>query len=149
VTSQEPSGSEDENLNETPAISENDSDSDHSSQSGDDADNDERGQFLTTEELTSLQGRTLRTVHVEVFPGTHAGAVHSTGIPTMKEFENDLGGPPSNPYSPFNSQTDWELAKWAKLRGPGSTAFTELLAVTGVRLFLISLDHSLTSKIAP
>jgi hypothetical protein len=71
---------------------------------------------------------------VEVYPGSQAGAVHSHGIPTTKEFENMLGGPSPNPFAPFNNQTDWELAKWAKLRGPGSTSFTELMGVTGVRL---------------
>ncbi|KAH7904457.1 hypothetical protein BJ138DRAFT_993077, partial [Hygrophoropsis aurantiaca] len=38
----------------------------------------------------------------------------------------------SNPWAPFSSQTDWEIARWAKLRGPGSTAFSELLAISGV-----------------
>ncbi|KAJ7137196.1 hypothetical protein C8R44DRAFT_828619 [Mycena epipterygia] len=38
-----------------------------------------------------------------------------------------------NPYAPFNSKMDWEVARWAKLRGSGSTAFTDLLNVEGVR----------------
>jgi hypothetical protein len=84
---------------------------------------------------------------MDVFHGQHAGSIHSNGIPTMKEFDNTLGGPPSNPYSPFSSQTDWELAKWAKLRGPGSTAFTELMGVTNVwSQFSIALSFSLTIK---
>ncbi|KAJ7789675.1 hypothetical protein B0H14DRAFT_3502730 [Mycena olivaceomarginata] len=28
---------------------------------------------------------------------------------------------------------DWEVARWAKLRGSGSTAFTDLLHIEGVR----------------
>jgi hypothetical protein len=71
---------------------------------------------------------------VDVYPGPRAGAIHSRGIPTTKEFENVLGGPSANPFAPFNNQTDWELAKWAKLRGPGATSFTELMGVTGVHL---------------
>jgi len=43
-----------------------------------------------------------------------------------------LGGG-DNPWAPFNSKKDWEIARWAKLRGAGSTAFSELLAVDGVR----------------
>ena len=43
-----------------------------------------------------------------------------------------LGGG-DNPWAPFNSQKDWEIARWAKLRGAGSTAFSELLAIDGVR----------------
>lgn len=37
-----------------------------------------------------------------------------------------------NPWYPFNSKLDWEVAKWAKLRGPSDTAFSELLAIEGV-----------------
>ncbi|KAJ3567978.1 hypothetical protein NP233_g6016 [Leucocoprinus birnbaumii] len=39
---------------------------------------------------------------------------------------------PDNPYSPFSSEVNWEIARWAKLRGPSSTAFSELLAIEGV-----------------
>ncbi|KAJ7758311.1 hypothetical protein B0H16DRAFT_1821620 [Mycena metata] len=35
---------------------------------------------------------------------------------------NDLTA--ANPYAPFTSKLDWEVAKWAKLRGAGSTVFT-------------------------
>ena len=42
-----------------------------------------------------------------------------------------LGGG-DNPWAPFNSKKDWEVARWAKLREAGSTAFSELLAVDGV-----------------
>ena len=40
---------------------------------------------------------------------------------------------------------DWKVAKWAKLRGPGSTAFSELLGIQGVRLCLkiCALTHIL------
>ncbi|KAJ7181826.1 hypothetical protein C8R46DRAFT_834879, partial [Mycena filopes] len=38
------------------------------------------------------------------------------------------------PYAPFASKTDWEVAKWAKLRGAGSTAFTDLLKVDALGL---------------
>jgi hypothetical protein len=41
-------------------------------------------------------------------------------------------GSTSNIYSPFTSQMDWEIARWAKLRGSGSTAFTDLLKIEGV-----------------
>ncbi|KAF8876086.1 hypothetical protein BD779DRAFT_1613361 [Infundibulicybe gibba] len=37
-----------------------------------------------------------------------------------------------NPYSPFTSKIDWEIAQWAKFRGPSSTAFTELMAIDGL-----------------
>ena len=38
-----------------------------------------------------------------------------------------------NIWAPFNSKIDWEVSQWAKLRGPGSTAFTEFLEIEGVR----------------
>ncbi|KAG1865320.1 hypothetical protein F4604DRAFT_1586176 [Suillus subluteus] len=37
-----------------------------------------------------------------------------------------------NPYSPFSSRMDWEIAQWAKLRGLSSTAFSDLLSIEGV-----------------
>jgi len=41
-------------------------------------------------------------------------------------------GSDDNPWAPFQSKLDWEVAKWAKMRGAGSNAFTELLAIDGV-----------------
>ncbi|KAL0566234.1 hypothetical protein V5O48_015780, partial [Marasmius crinis-equi] len=35
-------------------------------------------------------------------------------------------------WYPFASQTDWEVARWVKLRGPGSNAFNEFLKIPGV-----------------
>jgi hypothetical protein len=39
---------------------------------------------------------------------------------------------PNNLYALFASKLDWEIARWAKLRGPGSNAMSELLKVEGV-----------------
>jgi len=41
-----------------------------------------------------------------------------------------------NIWEPFKSKLDWEVAQWAKLRGPGSTAFSELLALEGVIILI-------------
>jgi hypothetical protein len=38
-------------------------------------------------------------------------------------------------YAPFASELEWEFARWAKLRGPSSTAVTELLGIKGVSIF--------------
>ena len=35
-------------------------------------------------------------------------------------------------WAPFQSQCDWEIAHWAKMRGPSSSAMEELLAIPGV-----------------
>ncbi|KAI0827979.1 hypothetical protein BC628DRAFT_1303926, partial [Trametes gibbosa] len=38
-----------------------------------------------------------------------------------------------NLYAPFTSKMDWEVARWAKLRGAGSTSFNDLTKIEGVR----------------
>ncbi|KAH8995564.1 hypothetical protein EDB86DRAFT_2763520, partial [Lactarius hatsudake] len=35
-------------------------------------------------------------------------------------------------WAPFHSQCDWEIALWAKTRGPTSSALTELLRIPEV-----------------
>lgn len=37
-----------------------------------------------------------------------------------------------NIYAPFESKLDFDIALWAKMRGSGSTAFTDLLAIDNV-----------------
>ncbi|KAJ7342729.1 hypothetical protein DFH08DRAFT_1011044 [Mycena albidolilacea] len=51
-----------------------------------------------------------------------------------------------NPYAPFKSKMDWEVGKWAKLRGSGSTAFMDLLQVEGVREAL-TLSYNSATKL--
>jgi hypothetical protein len=46
-------------------------------------------------------------------------------------------------WAPFSSRMEWEVARWAKLRGPSSTALSELLHINGVRW--LSLSSSTTS----
>ena len=47
----------------------------------------------------------------------------------------------SNVYHPFRSKLDWDLARWAKMRGPGSTAVTELLEIEDVSdMFALSVS---------
>lgn len=40
-------------------------------------------------------------------------------------------------WAPFLSQIDWEFARWAKLRGPGSTAVSDLLKIEGVSPYFL------------
>lgn len=61
-----------------------------------------------------------------------AGAVYSQdGIDLNTEYTTSLGES-DNPYRPFISKMEWEIASWAKTRGPSSTAFTELMKIEGV-----------------
>lgn len=53
----------------------------------------------------------------------------------LRGFDQEFDGSAENVglYAPFASRIDWEIAKWAKTRGPGSNALDELLAIDGVR----------------
>jgi hypothetical protein len=56
-------------------------------------------------------------------PGTHQG---SSRYQTSEEV---LG---TSIWAPFRSLCDWEIARWAKLRGPTSSAVMDLLAIPEV-----------------
>jgi len=43
-------------------------------------------------------------------------------------------GNSDNPYAPFASKMEWEIACWAKLWGPSSMAFTGLMGIKGISL---------------
>ena len=47
-----------------------------------------------------------------------------------------------NEWAPFSSRTEWELARWAKFRGPSAGAFSELLKIDGVSQSFILNFHS-------
>jgi hypothetical protein len=67
------------------------------------------------------------------FPDHNAGRpidnAGASGYHAYKDHVND----PESPWAPFQSRIDWEIARWAKLRGPGSTAFDDLLSIEGVK----------------
>ncbi|KAF7336396.1 hypothetical protein MVEN_02188200 [Mycena venus] len=72
---------------------------------------------------------------IECFPSSLAGAPLSDKRDATSEelYRSDIQTSAKNPYAPFTSKTDWEIARWAKLRGSGSTAFTDLLKIDGVQ----------------
>ncbi|KAJ6553786.1 hypothetical protein DFH09DRAFT_924695 [Mycena vulgaris] len=68
------------------------------------------------------------------FPGNRAGEKISEERSASAEQQySDALGKSSNIYAPFASKMDWDIARWAKLRGSGSTALTDLLKIEGVR----------------
>ncbi|KAH8987022.1 hypothetical protein EDB92DRAFT_1948791 [Lactarius akahatsu] len=69
---------------------------------------------------------------VELFPFGAAGTPISNveSVPGYQALQDELG--PDNTWYPFQSQHDWDFARWAKTWGPSSTAVTELLAIDGV-----------------
>jgi hypothetical protein len=68
------------------------------------------------------------------FPSSHAGEPIGTALPPHDAYTTSLKDPSSNsnPYGPFTSKIDWEVAKWVKLRGPSPTSFAKLLKIDRV-----------------
>ncbi|KAG2118347.1 hypothetical protein BD769DRAFT_1629699 [Suillus cothurnatus] len=63
---------------------------------------------------------------------------HEQPIDPTKQLSNATyhaqlnGSGTDNIYAPFTSKLDWEMAQWAKLQGPSSTAFSELISIEGL-----------------
>ncbi|KAI0336980.1 hypothetical protein BDW22DRAFT_1340702 [Trametopsis cervina] len=92
---------------------------------------------MTTEGGRQALEQALRErIFVDHFPLPSAGqpiAMHGSGsCYDSIQYNSQLRGTPNNPYGPFNSKLDWEIARWAKLRSPSSTAMTELLQIEGL-----------------
>ena len=68
-------------------------------------------------------------------PGT------SQGLSTYELNRGMLGG---TIWAPFQSQNEWELARWGKMRGPTSSALQELLEIPEVWAHLSLITTSLT-----
>ncbi|KAI9429933.1 hypothetical protein H4582DRAFT_1825237 [Lactarius indigo] len=76
--------------------------------------------------------RTCPNVIIECFPHGYPGALVA-GTPqcaSIHESTQQVLG--ESLWAPFQSQCDWEIAHWAKMHGPTSSAVTELLAIPGV-----------------
>jgi hypothetical protein len=71
-------------------------------------------------------------VIVEHFPFGEPGAPVPGRAQGPTAFDSQQARFTDSPWAPFRSQLDWDIARWAKLRGPTSTALSELLAVQGV-----------------
>lgn len=77
--------------------------------------------------------------HIDHFGG-QAGApiTNATQNSGYNAYAQTVDKSQTNPWAPFASQVDWEVARWAKLRGSGSTAFSDLLAIEGVCSCILS-----------
>lgn len=79
----------------------------------------------------------------ETYPASRVGTrLGNTGTTADANYARSINGG-NNTWAPFKSEIDWKVARWAKLRGPGSTAFSELLAIDGVRYLFVHRDCSL------
>ncbi|KAF8258061.1 hypothetical protein EI94DRAFT_1780982 [Lactarius quietus] len=83
-----------------------------------------------------MKDPTSGNVFVTRYPGGMAGAVHSKARLGQNETYRLWIGEESqgNIYAPFASQIDWEVARWAKMRGPSLNSFTELMAIDGMKV---------------
>lgn len=69
--------------------------------------------------------------HVKHFPGLAGASLPGLRNTIYTTYWRDIHNKPII-WDPFNSQTNWEFARWAKLRGPSSTAISDLLEIDGV-----------------
>lgn len=92
-----------------------------------------------TEQDPPIDNESLRRKPEKIVPfGKEAGKVFNTRRDQQTQFNpySTLGASDSqNIYAPFISRMDWEVARWAKLQGPGSTSVSELLHINGVSLW--------------
>jgi hypothetical protein len=68
-------------------------------------------------------------IYYQEFP--NAGKVYRTDGEVHHAYSK-TGQHLDNPFHPFKSQLDWEVARWANEDGPGQAAFTRLLNIDGV-----------------
>jgi hypothetical protein len=119
-----------------------------SSSPDEDEDNDlmddhEHGRLMTVQERENMAGTQRLHPVIEHFPSWRAGEIvsHQSQL-GYSDYASDLGdNGVDNPYAPFISKVDWEFVRWAKLRGAGSTAVSELMGIEGVSLMLTSLTR--------
>ena len=108
----------------------------------------------TAAEREAAERQTRRNTFIVRLKASTAGAPIRMGTGNVgakvsassyKSYGEQVGdGTKDNPYHPFSTRMEWEVARWAKLRGSGSTAFSDLLAIEGVCLHrrLKALYHS-------
>ncbi|KAJ6614114.1 hypothetical protein B0H10DRAFT_1950909 [Mycena sp. CBHHK59/15] len=78
-----------------------------------------------------VEERFVTKPHITQFGGL-AGALIRTELPAYAQHSEQIPESAENPWAPLASRVDWEIAKWAKLHGSMSTAFTDLLSIDGV-----------------
>ncbi|KAI0682380.1 hypothetical protein C8T65DRAFT_596952 [Cerioporus squamosus] len=87
-------------------------------------------------------------VYVRKFKGRAGEALSEPAIKlsAYADYARQVPGSIDNPYAPFTSQLDWELAQWAKLRGPSSTAFSDLLKIPSI-VEVLGLSYKNTNEL--
>ncbi|KAN0139940.1 hypothetical protein V8E53_002245 [Lactarius tabidus] len=82
-------------------------------------------------QVTTIQVATL-VQKLGIMFGAAGAPISDLGhtVPDYQALQDNLGL--ENIWYPFRSQCDWDFARWAKNRGPSSTAITKLLVIEGV-----------------
>ena len=70
--------------------------------------------------------------YTDRYSSSATGGVLAHGETRDKKYHAAVSGQDKSPWAPFQSRKDWEVVLWAKLRGPGSMAFSDLLVIPGV-----------------
>ena len=71
------------------------------------------------------------------YPHSQCGVIKESQHTADQQYSSAINDA-SNPWAPFSSEIDWKVVRWAKLRGAGSTAFSDLLAINGVHYFCMA-----------
>ena len=80
---------------------------------------------------------TMSTVVVDRFPSGSPGAPIPDIPRGTSERESWRDTSTESIWAPFQSQNDWEIAHWVKMRGSSSSAVDEFLAIPNVRRFFL------------
>ena len=97
-----------------------------------------QGPKLDQASRCAIEQRLCQKIIVEQFPHNIAGTpipqseLTGLGYNMFSGLDNDPEN--SNPYAPFKSTMDWRMARWAKTRGPGSNAMSELFGIPSISI---------------
>ena len=78
------------------------------------------------------------------YPNSYAGCPlpdTARSASSFAQYGSKIADSDKNPYAPFANKINWDIAKWAKLRGPGSNSLAELLAIEGVSSYSFYLNR--------
>lgn len=93
--------------------------------------------------------RTWVTPKIVKFPNPRVGQPIGQTSSSYSTYAATLGNnSSSSPYYLFASKIDWEVAQWAKLRGPSSTSFADLLKIDGVCFYSTVICETLMRHIS-
>ena len=82
-----------------------------------------------------IERKLRQPIHVEKYHGRAGEILEQTADSEAEGYGYQRYQNDENIYAPFAHRLDWEVARWCQLRGPGSTAVSELLSIDGVRKF--------------